>query len=155
MRQKNERNIIRQKRISNPSSEKNPSEVTEVYWIFVHNNEIDYPAPTQQSGKWLVFVHKNQIDLVWKKIKFCIENGELGRSAKVSTARPNPNAQDPEKHVICVYTYNSDDVEDVRRIRQRLRELGITQKIPYKTDKATLEGKYAKRGHKKISKYFE
>jgi len=57
--------------------------------------------------------------------------------------------------VICVYTYDWTDKEDVKRIRQELRDLGITRKIPYKADRETLSGKYAIRGDKRISKYFE
>lgn len=136
-------------------SEKNPSEVTEIFWIYAVNNNLSYPVNTPRSGKWLIFVPKIYIDQVWKTIKSSIERGELGNSAKISTAKPNPNAKDPGKGVICVYTYDSDDLTDVRRIRQRLRELGITGKIPYKEDRATLEGKYEVRGHRRISKYFE
>jgi len=79
----------------------------------------------------------------------------LSDCAKVSTACPNSNAQDPDKYVICIYTYDSDDIDDVRRVREKLRDLGITHKIPYKTDNATMEGNYLVRGHKRISKYFE
>jgi hypothetical protein len=68
----------------------------------------------------------------------------LGPQAKVATAM-HANGKD---HVICVYTYDHNDESDVRRVRQALRDLGFTAKIPYKTDEATL-------GEKKQSKYFE
>jgi len=147
--------IKKQKMLSEPYKNKDPTKVIEIYHIYAQNKFIKYPSSTERSGKWLIFVPKNQINQVWRKIKKSVEIGELGRRAKVSTSRPSPNAQDPNKHVICVYTYDSEDVEDVMRIRQRLRELGITNKIPYKTDRATMNGKYAIRGHKKISKYVE
>jgi len=57
--------------------------------------------------------------------------------------------------VICVYTYDWTDERDARRVRQELRHLGVTKKIPYKSDKDTLAGKYATRGQKPIGKYFE
>lgn len=41
------------------------------------------------------------------------------------------------------------------KIRETLRQAGVTKKIPYKTDSDTLAGKYAKNGNKKISKYYE
>jgi hypothetical protein len=47
------------------------------------------------------------------------------------------------------------DRQDVMRIRKVLRELGINSKIPYKADKDTYAGKYAKRGNQRISKYYE
>jgi hypothetical protein len=40
-----------------------------------------------------------------------------------------------------VYTYDWQDEKDVRRVRQELRELGITQRIPYKSDEETRAGK--------------
>jgi hypothetical protein len=95
------------------------------------------------------------VDDVWEKIKRATEEGRLGGRVKVATAKPNPNAVNPDKRVICIYTYDCEDEEDVKRVRQELRKLGITGKIPYKTDKATLRGRYQIRGDKKISKYFE
>ena len=73
----------------------------------------------------------------------------------MSTARPNPNSGGPRKHVICVYTYDSEDKEDVMRVRASLRELGFVTPIAYKTDEATLEGRYEVKGHRRISKYYE
>ncbi len=57
--------------------------------------------------------------------------------------------------MICVYTYDALDKADVRQIRSSLRDLGITNKIPYKTDAATLHGRYRKAGDKRISLYYE
>ncbi len=48
--------------------------------------------------------------------------------------------------VICVYTYDWTDEADVRRVRQELRALGITSKIPYKTDDDTNAGRYSSQG---------
>lgn len=73
----------------------------------------------------------------------------------MSTARPNPNATDSSTKVICVYTYDWTDQEDVMRIRQQLRDLGVTSKIPYKADEDTYAGRYRNRGNKRISKYYE
>jgi hypothetical protein len=92
---------------------------------------------------------------VWAKIKHATEDGRLGDSAKVATARPNPHVSDPSNKVICVHTYDWTDEEDVRRIRDELRALGIVAKIPYKTDRDTSAGRYAKRGQRRISKYYE
>ena len=57
--------------------------------------------------------------------------------------------------MICVYTYDADDREDVLRVRQALRDLGFDRPIPYKTDRATLEGRYQVKGHQRISLYYE
>jgi hypothetical protein len=132
-----------------------PSQITDVYWVGAERKVGEYPDDTERSGKWMIFVSVADVDEVWAKIKDATEQGLLGSSAKVATARPNPLARDPKKRVICVYTYDSDDVEDVRRVRGKLRELGIVAKIGYKEDAATLAGIYANRGQKPVSKYWE
>lgn len=155
MRLHHDRIIAHQKEIAKPYSESNPTEVTAVHWIYAQNAQGRYPSTTERSGKWLIFVHKSQINEVWGIVKIATESGELGETVKVSTARPNPNARNSGKHVICVYTYDSEDVGDVQRIRHVLRTLGVVQKIPYKTDRATMLGRYEVRGYRRISKYYE
>jgi hypothetical protein len=137
------------------SPEHRPSQVTDEYWLYAERKKDDYPAATSNSGKWLIFVPISQIDEVWIRIKYATEDGRLGDGAKVATAKPNPNGTDPATKVICVYTYDWTDGADVRHVREELRTLGIVSKIPYKADDDTLAGRYARRGHKRISKYYE
>lgn len=138
------------------SSEQLPSSTMKSYWIYARRNKGRYQLDNPEtSGKWLLFIHRSAIDRAWKKIKQATEEGLLGSASKVSTARPNPNASDSDNHVICVYTYDSDDYDDVSRIRSKLRTLGFTARIPYKTNKATIEGKYVVKGDTRISKYYE
>jgi len=145
----------KQKGVSFPYSEAKPSEVTDVYWIYAVRKKGKYPKPTPRSGKWLIFVDPENVNEVWVKINKAVEEGKLGDSAKVSTAKPNPLAGGSKAHVICVYTYDWTDEKDVKRIREELRKLGITNKIPYKADEDTLKGKYRITGHRRISKYYE
>ena len=145
----------RQRKISSPYSDAKPSEVTEVYWIYAIMKKGEYFKPTVRSGKWLIFVDKKDVDEVWAKIKKATEAGKLGDSSKVATAKPNPNATNPDTKVICVYTYDWNDEKDARRVREELKKLGITNKIPYKADEDTLAEKYRIMGNKKISKYYE
>ncbi|MHA2357172.1 MAG: putative phosphothreonine lyase domain-containing protein [Candidatus Heimdallarchaeaceae archaeon] len=126
----------------------NPSEVNDRYWITAIRLEGTYPAHTIKGGKWLIFANIDQIDEIWLKIKKATEEGKLGGSSKVATNKPNPNAVHQDEKVICVYTYDCTDEDDVMRIRKELRKLGITKKIRYKTDQATLEGKYSKHAEK-------
>lgn len=134
---------------------KNPSTVTDAYWIYISRDNNDYPRPTANCGKWLIFGNFASIDEVWQKIRKATKDGLLGSGSKVSTARPNPNSSNPNKFVICVYTYDATDDADRTRIREELRALGIVSKIPYKTDRATIEGKYEVKGNTKISSYYE
>jgi len=143
-----------QVKISDPFHDKKPSEVKEVYWLYASNRIVPYPKPTDRNGKWLLFVPNNEMDEAWQKVKDATEKGLLGGASKVATAKPNPNAASSESKVICVYSYDWKDEKDVMRIREELRKLGFIQKIPYKTDQATYEGKYRVRGHKRISQYY-
>ena len=146
---------MKQREISLPYSDAKPTEVTDVYWIYATRKKGKYPKPTPRSGKWLIFVNPENVNEVWKKIKKAVEEGKLGNDAKVSTAKPSSLAGKSKAHVICVYTYDWTDEKDIKRIREELRKLGITHKIPYKTDEDTLKGKYRITGHRKISKYYE
>ena len=145
----------KQRERSLPHSEAKPSEVTNVYWIYAKRERGEYPKSTQRSGKWLIFVDPENVNEVWGKIKDAVEEGKLGDSAKVATAKPNPLAGKSDAKVMCVYTYDWTDEKDVKRIREELRKLGITNKIPYKADEDTLSGKYRITGHRRISKYYE
>lgn len=131
-----------------------PTEETEDYFIWAENRKGKYPDSTENCGKWLIFVSPKEINELWQKVKLALKNGKFGDSAKVSTAKPNPNANSKD-HVICVYTYDWTDKEDVMRIRNELRNIGVDWKIPYKSDKYTLQGKYKVKGDTKISKYYE
>lgn len=141
-----------------------PSRKQRDFWIRAHacgpcfeldGHRIPYPRHTERGGKWLLFVNREDVDEAWKSVTRALGAGMLGSSAKVSTARPNPHGDNPRQHIICVYTYDSDDHDDVMRVRASLRELGFTAPIPYKTDEATLQGKYWTEGHRRISKYYE
>lgn len=114
-----------------------------------------YPHHLERGGKWLIFVPVENLDGTWEKIRIATESGDLGASSKVATAKPNQNAVMQSQKVICVYTYDWTDRQDVMRIRDQLRQLGITWKIPYKSDEDTHAGKYANRGNGRTSKYYE
>jgi hypothetical protein len=130
-----------------------PSKETAPFFLWAFARDVRYPAPTKRSGKWLIFVPRTEVNEVWPKIREALNAGRLGACAKVSTARPNPDSPDPSRHVICVYTYDSDDAADVNRVRASLRELGCIRGLNYKTDADTEAGRYKVRGHDRISKY--
>ena len=68
-----------------------------------------------------------------------VVTGILGTTAKVAPKRPGFY-----NHVICVYTENYLDMDDVKRVREGLRQLGFTKKLQYKPDVFTYCGVYAK-----------
>jgi hypothetical protein len=110
---------------------------------------------TPRPGKWLIFVSRSRVDALWETIRRAVEKGRLGHAAKVSTALPEPNARDPKKHVIAVYTGDESDAVDVRRVRDVLRGLGVTWRIPYKSDAAALAGQNDEMTGGPATKYYE
>jgi hypothetical protein len=129
-----------------------PSKTTQMYWIV-----LDAPgsAPEaiedENAGKWLIFQEPDQVDTSWKKVRDATVAGELGISAKVSTAKPNPDSRDNRK-VIYIYTKDWANETDVMRVREKLRELGFVDRIGYKRNLETFAGEYAKKG-KRVTYY--
>jgi len=94
-----------------------------------------------KSGKWLIFIHKKNAEKVWGEIKDATENGLLGVGSKIF----NPSIPTSRSIVVaCIYTYDYEDKVDVYRVLSKLRELGFTGTLSYKTDEATLRGHYGK-----------
>lgn len=125
------------------------------YWSGAYKDDSPYPPDIGNGGKWMYFIDKKYSGSVWEKLKTALDAGVLGDRIKISTRHPNPHASASSIDVILVYTYNWQDVSDVKRIREEMRRLGITAKIPYKTNADTLTGKYTVNGDKNFSKYRE
>jgi hypothetical protein len=129
-----------------------PTKTTQMYWIV-----LDAPgsAPEaiedENAGKWLIFQEPDAVDAAWKKVRDATVDLELGISAKVSTAKPNPDSRDNRK-VIYVYTKDWADEADVMRVREKLRELGFVDRIGYKRNIETFAGEYASKG-KRVTYY--
>lgn len=151
-----------------------PSTITDGYWVAIGPEiQIEHPRKFKaikrtsfkseaelrkylsemKTGKWLVFVDISELDKTWQKIKKSTREGVLGVGAKAATAKLNPNASSPNEKVICIYTYNWLDKDDVFRVEKMLRSIGIKQTLYYKQDSTTSSGQYKNRGHKNISKY--
>lgn len=123
-------------------------------WLYAFREVGEYPEDTERSGKWMVFWKPDEIDEGWERIREAVRTGQLGYEAKVAT-KPLPSKRDGGLyHVVCVYTYDSEDVDDVRRVRAELRRLGVTRKIGYKEDEETRQGHYSGNG-RRVSKYWE
>ena len=89
-------------------------------------------------GKWLVFRDRSEVDGIWKEIVAETKKGSLGTEAKVSTL-----FQRKKQHVICIYTNDYLNSEDVFRVRKALRRLGLTDVLYYKPDIYTYLGIYS------------
>ena len=112
-------------------------------WVWAGKSAKTEHAPDNalniESGKWLIFRAADQIDDAWTTIAEACGSGRLGQ-AKVSTRHPVHSGY-RNKHVICVYTDDSENKPDVFRIREVLRDLGFTETLNYKPDAMTLQKK--------------
>jgi hypothetical protein len=129
-----------------------PSKTTRMYWIVQDAPDVHPDAIEDElAGKWLIFLPPDHVDEAWIKVRNATYGKELGISAKVSTAKPNPDSRDNMK-VIYVYTPDWRDESDVMRVRERLRELGFTDRLGYKRNIETFRGEYAQKG-KRVTFY--
>ncbi|KAK5725458.1 hypothetical protein LTR15_003644 [Elasticomyces elasticus] len=85
-------------------------------------------------GKWLLFATESDVARVWRLVAEATATGKLGHTSKVATF----DSSSPTR-VICVYTYDFTDQEDVRRVLDGLVELDLVSRdsskgIYYKCD---------------------
>lgn len=109
------------------------------------------PYDRDLVGKWNLFIPKAAIDEVWAEFASAVEAGEFGISAKVSAALPNPEAHDPNAHVVILYAADWRDFDDLRRMLRRIRSAGIAQAVYFKRDRETLASQYSDRGKRTVS----
>ena len=129
-----------------------PGRTTRMYWIVQDAPGVKPDAIEDElAGKWLIFLPPERVDEAWVKVRNATCRNELGISAKVSTAKPNPESRDSMK-VIYVYTPDWRDEADVMRVRERLRELGFVDRIGYKRNIETFRGEYSHKG-KRVTFY--
>ncbi|MCX6693909.1 MAG: DUF1917 domain-containing protein [Methanomicrobiales archaeon] len=129
-----------------------PSRTTQMYWVVQDAPDTRPDAIEDElAGKWLIFLPPDEVDKAWCRVRDATCEGLLGISAKVSTAKKNPEARDTWK-VIYVYTPDWRDEEDVMRAREHLRALGFTYRIGYKRNIETFRGEYSEKG-KRVTFY--
>ena len=74
------------------------------------------------TGKWMLFPSADDVNTVWRAVAEGTARGELGIAAKVATDEGNG---DRVPRLICVYTVDFADKEDVRRVLEQLGERGL------------------------------
>lgn len=154
----NIKSVYERKHYATKNYVEKPSEFNKLPWLNSRPNtsmitrNISNELP-KKSGKWMLFKKASEIDEVWKIIKKADALGKLGISSKVSTQYYNKNNDSNYVHVLCIYTWNYDWEENVLEIGKSLKLLYPNDKIYYKTNEDTKQGKYRKNGHTNISKY--
>jgi len=98
----------------------------------------------------MLFPNEEYVDKTWETVCALFDEGKLGTSAKVSTkGSKHDDTQQGistgSSYLICVYTYDHEDIPDLFRVLLALRDNGLhsLSAIQYKTDEATVCGEYA------------
>lgn len=107
-----------------------PSEDLSRSWHRKMSRDYERATSVDLVGKWCIFVPRAEVDVAWEKIKGALEQNHLW-CAKVSTAL---RMMSREIHVICVYTANWTDKQDVMRSRDALSAIGFVEELGYKRD---------------------
>jgi len=116
------------------------------YWVRAYS-----PDPTTIDqllvGKWMIRIQCAYVSYCWDKVRTATESGTLGIGAKVSTDWGDAN--DPSgpwnTHVICIYTQDWRERDDVLRVARVLHEVDAVRRLVlrYKPDIETYAGRYA------------
>lgn len=79
------------------------------------------------TGKWMLFPTAEDVDQVWRTVAQATWDGSLGGTAKV--APHDPHTAKPEQ-LICVYTEDFSDVDDVKHVLVEMKRLGLVKDGP-------------------------
>lgn len=86
------------------------------------------------TGKWMLFPSADHVDEVWSVVAKATRKGKLGVAAKVATGDGSVGGV----RLVAVYTRDYEDKADIKRVLQKLVELGVVEKggkpIYYKCD---------------------
>lgn len=125
---------------------RNPSITYDTMWLYAAQPDLKEFQSNETTGKWCIFRHEDEIDDLWNKIAILASKGEI-LLAKCSTALNttfyNIHAKREDRtHIICVYTNDWSDKDDLLKVRKVLRSIGVAEEIGYKRDIDTRAGKY-------------
>ena len=132
----------REEQNHDPGCSRLPSECRcpNVSWLWATHR---LAVESVRSGKWMLFTDSDDVDSAWLSVVDLLAAGQLGSCAK---AAPRSSTRDGQ-HLICVYTDDHEDVQDVFRVLFALRNSSITcasfRTLNYKTDYATNMGQYS------------
>jgi hypothetical protein len=74
------------------------------------------------TGKWMLFPEPAFVNEVWAKVAKATANDELGVTAKVE-----PRVQNKKERLVCIYTRDFRNKDDVARVLNRMRELELVR----------------------------
>jgi len=77
-----------------------------------------------RGGKWMLFPEPAEVNQVWAVVARATANNELGIAAKVAPRVPETPIK---SRLICIYTNDFADKDDIGRVLSRMRELGLVR----------------------------
>jgi len=77
------------------------------------------------TGKWMLFPTVEDVDYVWGKVAKGTAERELGIAAKVAAMEDGGEGDGGARRLICVYTKDFADAEDVKRVLLGLKGQGL------------------------------
>jgi hypothetical protein len=80
------------------------------------------------TSQWLLFVTDKEAPGAWREICLAVSENRLGIGVKIATAP----AEGQNTRVICVYTQDFRDQEDISRVVRELKSIGL---VPTETRK--------------------
>lgn len=98
------------------------------------------------SGKWMLFPMADDVNRYWSLVATATAAGKLGHAAKVAT---DDGSGSVSPRLICIYTEDFSDKEDVKRVLEGLVGMGLVKRrgpmgeergIYYKADAFTYLG---------------
>lgn len=114
-----------------------PSTNTLHHWLLQEAPEKLFES-SDSSGKWCIFRSPDTVDEAWRVVARLVIAEKLV-AAKVSTMK-SLVIGGYDLHVICVYTQNWRDEQEVQRVREVLRAAGFNERLQYKRDADTAAG---------------
>jgi hypothetical protein len=126
-------------------------------WLWADRNGELPKGRLPRSGKWMLFPGSDRVDAIWNSVDAGTQRGILGIQAKVATkSNRRPSYRGESTHLICVYTPDYQDKDDVCRVLVALEQtldLDLDHRaIYYKPDAYTYAGIYSE-GGKRASLY--
>ena len=72
----------------------------------------------------MLFCHPAEVNMVWAVVARATASNELGIGAKVA---PRNESDTRVERVMCIYTKDFTDMDDVRRVLRKVRDLGLIE----------------------------
>jgi len=125
-----------------------PHVTAQAGWLWSRQN-VPVDTDENRSGKWMLFPRCGQAVPAWRIV------AHLGADGQIWLAKIAPRAS-RGSHVICVYTPDFTDLDEVEAVVVRLDNLGVVERrVYYKPDVFTYAGIYNRTGSPNRASVYE